>query len=218
MVILPPKKELRVRKIRVLQSKLRDWQLISLIGGVAIDVIIFVTWVVAVANSDPYFNPAPRWAPWCKWIALGVTISVLLGIGSIAYKRWRLRREQRRLSQQRETFVITDQELQQLAAQLEAACDAAFKESTWSWADDLLILQLRYQGYTQLQEAQSGVPTEDSFTRTLEDIESIRVRLVQRRQTAALAKLSVGPVHGSPQLPALPRRLSTFISFRSQFH
>jgi len=60
-------------------------------------------------------------------------------------------------------------------------------ESDGLWQNTLLILQLRYQGYTQLLEAQSEVRTTDSFTRTLEEVEAIRVRLVQWRQTQTLA-------------------------------
>lgn len=187
LVILQPKSELRIMKIRERQETVKLVQLLACVGLVVVELVVFIAWLVGIYDSNPVFNPAPGWVHWCKWIELAAAILAALVIGWATLHRQRLTAEKQHLSQQREPSVLTNTELQQLAAQLEAACDAALVESDGLWQDTLLILQLRYQGYTQLLEAQSEVRTTDSFTRTLEEVEAIRVRLVQWRQTQTLA-------------------------------
>lgn len=187
LVILQPKRELRIMRIRARQEIVKDVQLLACLGCVVVELVVIIAWLAGTYNSNPIFNPAPGWVHWCKWIELAASILAALVISGAAIHRRQLTAEKHRLSQQREQCVLTDAELQQLAAQLEAACDTALTESNGLWDDTLLILQLRYQGYTQLLEAQSGVHTTDSFKLTLEEVEAIRVRLVQQRQTKALA-------------------------------
>lgn len=187
MVNLPPKAELRIMKIRVRQAGIREGLLMAGVGFLAVELVAFIAWLVATVNSDPILNNAPEWTHWCKWVELAVAVLAVLVMAGAGLRYWGLETEKQRLSQQREPFVLTKSDLQQLAARLEAACDTALTEASGFWDDILLILQLRYQGYTQLIEAQADVQVEDSFTKTLDDVEAVRVRLVQLRQTTALA-------------------------------
>lgn len=187
LVILPPQSEHRIMRIRARQAGLREGLFWTGVGCVAFEIATFIAWLVGTVNSDPIVNPAPGWVHSCKWIELTVAVlTAIVIVGNELYYR-RLKKEKHRLSQQRKPCVITNPEFQRLADKLEATCDTALAESSGYWDDILLILQLRYHGYTQLLEAQSEVPVEDSFTKTLEEVEAVRVRHVQRRQTTALA-------------------------------
>lgn len=187
LVILPPQSEHRIMKIRARQAGLREGLFWTGVSCVAFEIATFIAWLVGTVNSDPIMNPAPGWVHSCKWIELAAAVLAAFLIGGIGLFTRRLTKEKQRLSQQREPCVLTNAELQQLAEKLEAACDTALIESSGFWDDILLILRLRYQGYTQLLEAQSDIHVEDSFTKTLEEVEAVRVRHVQRRQTTALA-------------------------------